>query len=125
MSMQPQSRSGLARPIQPLVEGHDVSRRIDEFLARCLARTPFVVVDLFCRILVHTGHAVWPLTRKFGCSHEMAVHLVKYVKAPGLRPVGLLRVQWLRIAAGTGQRRFCRLPDGGRGKLCLGGVQWF
>ena len=125
MSMQPQSRSGLARPLQPLVEGHDVSRRIDKFLARLFGAEAICCCG---PVLPHIG-SYWArrlaADGKFGCSHEMAVRRVKYAKALGLRPVGLLRAQWLRIAAGTGQRRFCRLPVGGRGKLCLGGVQWF
>jgi ornithine decarboxylase len=44
---------------------------------------------VFCRMLVHTGRAQWPLTRKFGCSHEMAVDLLQRARVLGLRPVGL------------------------------------
>jgi len=44
---------------------------------------------VFCRMLVHTGHAQWPLTHKFGCGHEMAVELLGQAKTLGLRPVGL------------------------------------
>ena len=43
----------------------------------------------FCRILVHTAQAQWPLTRKFGCSSEMAVELLQRAKSLGLRPIGL------------------------------------
>jgi ornithine decarboxylase len=43
---------------------------------------------VFCRLSVHGRAAEWPLTRKFGCSPQVAVELLVRAKALGLRPVG-------------------------------------
>jgi ornithine decarboxylase len=44
---------------------------------------------VFCRILVESEGAEWPLSRKFGCSPEMAVDLLRQAKAAGLDPYGV------------------------------------
>jgi len=44
---------------------------------------------VFCRILVDSEGAEWPLSRKFGCSPEMAVDLLRQAKAVGLDPYGV------------------------------------
>ncbi len=44
---------------------------------------------VFCRILVDSEGAEWPLSRKFGCSPEMAVELLRRAKAEGLDPYGV------------------------------------
>ena len=44
---------------------------------------------VFCRILVDSDGAEWPLSRKFGCSPEMAVDLLRRAKAEGLDPYGV------------------------------------
>jgi ornithine decarboxylase len=44
---------------------------------------------VFCRILVEGDGAEWPLSRKFGCSPEMAVDLLRQAKATGLNPYGV------------------------------------
>jgi ornithine decarboxylase len=44
---------------------------------------------VFCRILVESDGAEWPLSRKFGCSPEMAVALLRQAKAAGLDPYGV------------------------------------
>jgi ornithine decarboxylase len=44
---------------------------------------------VFCRILVVTQGAEWPLSRKFGCSPEMATELLRKAKAMGLDPYGV------------------------------------
>ena len=44
---------------------------------------------VFCRLSVHGRGAEWPLTRKFGCSPQLAVDLLVRAKALGLRPVGI------------------------------------
>lgn len=44
---------------------------------------------VFCRLLVANTGSQWPLSRKFGCSHEMAVDLLLRAKDRGLRPVGV------------------------------------
>ena len=43
---------------------------------------------VFCRLSVHGRGAEWPLTRKFGCSTQVAIELLVHAKALGLRPVG-------------------------------------
>ncbi len=44
---------------------------------------------VFCRILVESDGAEWPLSRKFGCSPEMAVELLRRARAQGLDPYGV------------------------------------
>ncbi|HEX4111768.1 MAG TPA: type III PLP-dependent enzyme [Stellaceae bacterium] len=44
---------------------------------------------VFCRILVDSEGAEWPLSRKFGCSPEMAVDLLRQAKTAGLDPYGV------------------------------------
>lgn len=44
---------------------------------------------VFCRILMECEGAEWPLSRKFGCSPEMAVELLKRAAELGLDPYGV------------------------------------
>jgi ornithine decarboxylase len=44
---------------------------------------------VFCRILVESTGAEWPLSKKFGCAPEMAVELLRQAKAMGLDPYGV------------------------------------
>ena len=44
---------------------------------------------VFCRLLVENTGSQWPLSRKFGCSHEMAVELLIAARKRGLRAAGL------------------------------------
>jgi ornithine decarboxylase len=44
---------------------------------------------VFCRILVDCTGADWPLSRKFGCSPEMAVALLAEARRCGLDPYGI------------------------------------
>jgi ornithine decarboxylase len=44
---------------------------------------------VFCRILIDSDGAEWPLSRKFGCAPEMAVDLLRQAKAAGLDPYGV------------------------------------
>lgn len=44
---------------------------------------------VFCRLSVHGRGADWPLTRKFGCSHQLAAELLVRAKALGLQPIGV------------------------------------
>ena len=44
---------------------------------------------IFCRILVDCAGAEWPLSRKFGCTPEMAVDLLCQARAFGLDPYGV------------------------------------
>jgi len=44
---------------------------------------------VFCRILVESTGAEWPLSRKFGCAPEMAVDLLRQAKVMGLDPYGV------------------------------------
>lgn len=45
--------------------------------------------DVFCRLLASSAGAQWPLSRKFGCSPEMAVALLTKAHDFGLNPVGV------------------------------------
>jgi ornithine decarboxylase len=58
-----------------------------EELAKLARRAPGARV--FCRILVESDGAEWPLSRKFGCSPEMAVGLLRQARAAGLDPYGV------------------------------------
>jgi ornithine decarboxylase len=44
---------------------------------------------VFCRILVSCEGADWPLSRKFGCTPEMAVRLLSRAREYGLDPYGV------------------------------------
>ncbi len=44
---------------------------------------------VFCRILVDSAGAEWPLSRKFGCTPEMAVSLLRQARDLGLDPYGV------------------------------------
>jgi ornithine decarboxylase len=44
---------------------------------------------VFCRILVESTGAEWPLSKKFGCAPEMAVELLRQAKGLGLDPYGV------------------------------------
>ena len=44
---------------------------------------------VFCRILVSCEGADWPLSRKFGCTPEMAVTLLERARQLGLDPYGV------------------------------------
>ncbi|MFL1781048.1 type III PLP-dependent enzyme [Candidatus Hepatincolaceae symbiont of Richtersius coronifer] len=45
--------------------------------------------SVYCRILVNNKNALWPLSKKFGCSSEMAENLLKMAKDLGLKPWGV------------------------------------
>src|SRR5690606_2240637 len=44
---------------------------------------------VFCRILVDSAGAEWPLSRKFGCAPEMAMDLLRRARDMGLDPYGV------------------------------------
>jgi ornithine decarboxylase len=44
---------------------------------------------VFCRILVACDGAEWPLSRKFGCTPEMAIELLRKAREAGLDPYGI------------------------------------
>jgi ornithine decarboxylase len=56
-------------------------------LAKLARRAPGARV--FCRILVSCEGADWPLSRKFGCTPEMAVQLLDKARRLGLDPYGV------------------------------------
>jgi ornithine decarboxylase len=45
--------------------------------------------EVFCRLLASSAGAQWPLSRKFGCSPEMAVDLLALAPSLGLKPIGV------------------------------------
>jgi ornithine decarboxylase len=44
---------------------------------------------VFCRVLTDGAGAEWPLSRKFGCSRDMAVNVMERAQVLGLVPFGL------------------------------------
>jgi ornithine decarboxylase len=44
---------------------------------------------VFCRILVASDGAEWPLSRKFGCAPDMAIELLRQARTAGLDPYGI------------------------------------
>jgi ornithine decarboxylase len=74
---------------------------------------------VFCRILVACDGADWPLSRKFGCTPEMAIDLLRKARGLGLDPYGIsFHVgsqqtdlgQW-DSAVGTAARMFSLLAE--------------
>lgn len=45
--------------------------------------------NVFCRILIENNHAMWPLSKKFGCHYKLAVDLLKKAKKLNLNPWGV------------------------------------
>jgi ornithine decarboxylase len=86
---------------------------------------------VFCRVLVDCGGAEWPLSKKFGCSPEMARELLIKAKKAGLDPYGLSfhvgsqqtdLEQWDRALGRTSQLFFALQEDGVELKMInLGG----
>jgi ornithine decarboxylase len=86
---------------------------------------------VFCRVLVDCGGAEWPLSKKFGCSPEMARDLLIKAKKAGLDPYGLSfhvgsqqtdLEQWDRALGRTSQLFFALQEDGVELKMInLGG----
>ena len=59
----------------------------EEELAKIASHAPGAQV--YVRLLVQSTEADWPLSRKFGCTPDMALHLIAQARILGLRPVGL------------------------------------
>lgn len=57
-----------------------------EELVKIAANAPGAQV--YIRLIVELSEADWPLSRKFGCDHDMALELLDEARAFGLRPVG-------------------------------------
>jgi ornithine decarboxylase len=86
---------------------------------------------VFCRVLVDCGGAEWPLSKKFGCSPEMARDLLIKAKKAGLDPYGLSfhvgsqqtdLEQWDRALGRTSQLFFALQEEGVELKMVnLGG----
>jgi ornithine decarboxylase len=45
--------------------------------------------NVYCRLLIETTGALWPLARKFGCGPDTAFDLMMYSQQLGLKPYGL------------------------------------
>ncbi len=86
---------------------------------------------VFCRILVGTRDAEWPLTRKFGCTPAMAIDLLLRARLLGLQPTGVSfhvgsqqtnPAQWIApIAAAARIFRVCARHNTSLSLLNLGG----
>ncbi|MEO1638681.1 MAG: type III PLP-dependent enzyme [Pseudomonadota bacterium] len=62
--------------------------------------------SVYIRLLVQNSLADWPLSRKFGCDRDMALHLLDYAKALGLNPVGFS----FHVGSQTRQSEMWSLP---------------
>jgi ornithine decarboxylase len=84
--------------------GNTIKRPADIELAHGIGVTHFAVdsigeidkiavrapgASVTVRLLVDCQGAEWPLSRKFGCDRDMALHLVEYAKSRSLVPFGL------------------------------------
>jgi ornithine decarboxylase len=76
---------------------------------------------VYCRLLIETQGALWPLARKFGCAPEMAFDLMMHSQQLGLIPYGLSfhvgsqqmdPTQWGR-PIGIAKELFSRLAQNG------------
>ena len=76
---------------------------------------------VFCRILVDTQGAEWPLSRKFGCAPQMAADLLVRARSLGLEPYGVSfhvgsqqtdTEQW-DVALGAAKMVFANLQEAG------------
>lgn len=45
--------------------------------------------NVYCRILMESEGAEWPLSRKFGCEEDMALDLLLQAREKGLKPLGI------------------------------------
>ncbi|HEU0222402.1 MAG TPA: type III PLP-dependent enzyme [Paracoccaceae bacterium] len=59
----------------------------EEELRKIAAHAPGA--EIYLRLLVENSEADWPLTRKFGCTGEEALRLMRVATGLGLRPAGL------------------------------------
>lgn len=71
---------------------HDAGIRLyaadaEEEIAKIAEHAPGA--EVYIRLLVDASPADWPLSRKFGCSHEQAIGLLAQAAELGLKPVGL------------------------------------
>src|ERR1044071_2306250 len=73
--------------VQPNLRDKGQSAPAQETRMRQKTRAPGARV--FCRILVSCAGADWPLSRKFGCTPEMAVVLLRKARDLGLDPYGV------------------------------------
>ncbi|NDV00719.1 type III PLP-dependent enzyme [Pseudoroseicyclus tamaricis] len=44
--------------------------------------------EVYVRLIVEMSPGDWPLSRKFGCDHDMALELLDHAREHGLKPVG-------------------------------------
>jgi ornithine decarboxylase len=60
-----------------------------EKIGRAKAATGAEDVKVFCRILCDCAGAEWPLSRKFGCSPDLAIEVLEHVRRVGLEAYGV------------------------------------
>ncbi|MGV3278335.1 type III PLP-dependent enzyme [Rickettsiales bacterium LUAb2] len=64
---------------------------------------------VFCRVLVENNDALWPLSKKFGCSYNMAIELLAKAKELGLIPWGIsFHVGSQQISVTAWQKAFAK-----------------
>lgn len=83
-----------------------------EELAKLARQAPGA--EVFCRLVIESSAADWPLSRKFGCAPEMAETLLLAARDKGLKPVGL------SFHVGSQMRS----PEGWRDALAQAALVW-
>jgi ornithine decarboxylase len=73
---------------------HAYARGVRMFAVDCQEEVDKIVrvapdAKVFCRILYDSGTAEWPLSRKFGCSPEMAIEVLEYAHRHNLTAHGV------------------------------------
>jgi ornithine decarboxylase len=73
---------------------HAYARGVRMFAVDCQEEVDKIVrvapdTKVFCRILYDSGTAEWPLSRKFGCSPEMAIEVLEYAHRHNLTAHGV------------------------------------
>src|SRR4029453_961470 len=68
----------------------DCEAEVDKIARAALAAgVPAAEVKVFCRILCDCAGAEWPLSRKFGCTPDMAVGVLEHAHRLGLEAYGV------------------------------------
>jgi ornithine decarboxylase len=108
----------------------DCEAEVDK-VSRAAKLTGAEDVRVFCRILCDCEGAEWPLSRKFGCTPEMAVSVLEHAYRGGLEPYGVsfhvgsqqgnVNAWDLALAAASSVFRECALRGMNLSMVNLGG----
>lgn len=78
---------------------------------------------VFCRVAITTTGARWPLSRKFGCSPDAAVDLLRHAGRLGLQPYGLMFHVGSQQLIPANWTAAIRLVAGVRRRLAADGIE--